>query len=277
GPSPRCASTQISASIPAGEHTPVTASDGDLENISSIAEVMKLAETCFNIENMEVSMNIFVDYLSNIKKTNDFSLYIIKLLSTDFIEKQIYPYELIDNLLFSKQLSLKTPKLNKVEEEKLMKELKNNFDVTLITLNPHLFTLKHRKLNQKQILNYFINKLKLTKDKQHKMVIKYFIEFIEKGGKVKIKIPDMEDIRTEIKNDRPLMVAFTSRFLTQNEAKLNSHANIVTGFDNDYVYINDPEKIISKQKYKINEFLYGVYASAHNNIDDDCFMLVKPR
>ncbi len=155
--------------------------------------------------------------------------------------------------------------------------LKNNFDVTLITLNPHLFTLKHRKLNQKQILNYFINKLKLTKDKQHKMVIKYFIEFIEKGGKVKIKIPDMEDIRTEIKNDRPLMVAFTSRFLTQNEAKLNSHANIVTGFDNDYVYINDPEKIISKQKYKINEFLYGVYASAHNNIDDDCFMLVKPR
>ena len=112
-----------------------------------INEKLEFGGYAFNIENMEVSMNIFVDYLSNIKKTNDFSLYIIKLLSTDFIEKQIYPYELIDNLLFSKQLSLKTPKLNKVEEEKLMKELKNNFDVNYNT--SILFLFKLIELNKK--------------------------------------------------------------------------------------------------------------------------------
>jgi len=123
-----------------------------------IHEKLEFGGYAFNIENMEVSMNIFVDYLSNVKKTNDFSLYITKLLSYDFIQKQIYPYEIIDNLLFSKQLALKTPKLSKVEEEKLMKELKNTFDVNynlsvlflfkLIELNKKWNKIQKRNINK---------------------------------------------------------------------------------------------------------------------------------
>ena len=123
-----------------------------------INEKLEFGGYAFNIENMEISMNIFVDYLSNQKKTNNFSLYVIKLLSDNFIQKQIYPYELIDNLLFSKQLALKTPKITKVEEEKLIKELKNTFDVNynfsvlflfkLIELNKKWDKIKERNINK---------------------------------------------------------------------------------------------------------------------------------
>jgi hypothetical protein len=123
-----------------------------------INEKLEFGGYAFNIENMEVSMNIFLNYLSNLKKTNHFSLYIIKLLSDNFIQKKLYPYELIDNLLFSKQLALKTPKITKVEEEKLIKELKNTFDVNynasvlflfkLIELNKKWDKIKERNINK---------------------------------------------------------------------------------------------------------------------------------
>jgi hypothetical protein len=141
-------------------------------DVFDINEKLEFGGYAFNIETMGISMNIFLDYLANIKKTNDFSLYIIRLLSEDFVEKQIYPYELIDNLLFSKQLALKTPKLTKVEEEKLIKELKNIFDINYNT--SVLFLFKLIELNKKwnKIQKRNINKSIIEeKEKKKEMLL----------------------------------------------------------------------------------------------------------
>jgi len=155
--------------------------------------------------------------------------------------------------------------------------IRKNFNVEIVTMHPALFTKKDKIMSQKEILARFKAMHKKSTSAQNKKVLKYFIEFMELGGKIKVKIPSKEDITKEIKQKRPVCAVLTSNFLNGSKAGFNFHLNLVTGIDNKYVYVNDPlpDNRGGKNKHSISDFLYGIYASAHADLDNACLIKVR--
>jgi hypothetical protein len=155
--------------------------------------------------------------------------------------------------------------------------INHGFKVELVTMHPKLFTLKDKYCSQTKVRNIFDKAYTCEKSEQNKKVLGYFREFSKAGGKIVVKIPSVDDIIKEINNGRPLGAALTSNFLTNTQPKFNFHFNLITGYDNKYVYVNDPQSSKSggAKKYLIDDFFYGVHASAHGDLDNASLILVK--
>jgi hypothetical protein len=156
------------------------------------------------------------------------------------------------------------------------------FKVEIVTFNPWLFNYQDKKsknmaMRLKSLLKYWEGR-KVAKGPL--IPLKLLIDFVNSGGKLDVRVPDRSDIIEEIKKERPLIAILTSNFLykTQELPSFNFHFNVVTGIDKDYVYVNDPipeESMGGKRKYLINEFLFGVYASAHGAFDWAALIKIK--
>ena len=157
--------------------------------------------------------------------------------------------------------------------------IRQGFEVTIITMHPKLFTLKDRQLANTQLLERFKTLLASATTERDKLVLNYFIKFIDDGGKMIVKIPGIEDIKREIDNGRPVGALMTTNFLNGAVPKFNFHSNIITGYDDRYIYANDPlwDERGGKVKYTYEEFLYGLYASAYGDVDNACLVLIKRR
>jgi len=70
----------------------------------------------------------------------------------------------------------------------------------------------------------------------------------------------------------------TTNFIYSDKPVFNFHFNVVTGIDDNYVYVNDPlwDGRGGKNKYTITEFLYGLYASAYGDLDNASLIKIKP-
>jgi uncharacterized protein YvpB len=56
----------------------------------------------------------------------------------------------------------------------------------------------------------------------------------------------------------------------------NFHLNIITGIDEENIYVNDPlQDIGGKKSYSIKDFFFGLYASTYGNLDNGCLIVVK--
>ena len=154
--------------------------------------------------------------------------------------------------------------------------IKNGFKVELITQHPGLFTIHHRRSSQKEILAHIKKLLKTDKSKQNKIPLKYFVEFMEAGGRIKIKIPGVDDIQNSLKNGSPLIALLTSLFLIEKTPKFDLHFNVITGLSGNHIYINDPRpgKKGGKKKYLINNFLFGVHASSYADLDNGSLLKI---
>jgi hypothetical protein len=153
------------------------------------------------------------------------------------------------------------------------------FDVEIVTLHPKLFMLADKNLTQEEILqrfNLLHERVKSPKDKEN---IEKFTEFMKKGGKIKVKIPMIEDVKEEIDQKRPVCALLTSNFLSGKQPIFNFHFNIITGYDDKNIYVNDPlwDERGGKKKYAIQDFFYGLYASAYGDADNASLMKVKKR
>lgn len=156
--------------------------------------------------------------------------------------------------------------------------LENGFAVEIVTQNPGLFTIKDRKRTTKQLLREIKEFSKIPKNRKHKKSLDYYEKFFKKGGMLKVKIPNTEDIKKEISQGRPLIALMTTNFLYDvKKRKFNFHFNVITGIDGKYIYANDPlpDKRGGKKKYPIEDFLYGVYASSYGDLDNASFLKIK--
>lgn len=153
------------------------------------------------------------------------------------------------------------------------------FSTELVTQHPGLFTLKDRGKSQTEILLRIKDLLSTAKTDQNKKVLQYFLEYLENGGQISVKIPEIGDITESINNNQPLIALLTSHFLTETLPKFNLHFNIVTGFDETHVYLNDPlpDQRGGKKKCSVNDFFYGVHASTYADIDNGCLLKIKKR
>lgn len=155
--------------------------------------------------------------------------------------------------------------------------IKNGFSVELITQHPGIFTIKDRGKSQKEILRRMEILLRKEKKGQNKKVLRYFIEFLKSGGKIKVKIPGVDDIRDSLKEKSPLIGLLTTIFLTEKNPKFNFHFNVVTGIDKDYVYLNDPlpDQRGGKKKCSLNDFLFGLYAASYGDLDNGSLLKIS--
>ena len=164
--------------------------------------------------------------------------------------------------------------------------IKNGFKVTVTTFNPGLFTLNEIGASQDKIKNH-LEKISNTKSKaiagygiktsNDKRAVKFFLQFMKDGGVVEVKIPTEEDIREELKSKNPSIVVLTSSFLFAKNPRFNFHFNVVTGIDRKFVYVNDPlwDERGGKHKYKISDFLFGMYAGAGGGVDNPSLIRIR--
>lgn len=153
--------------------------------------------------------------------------------------------------------------------------LDNGFDVEIITFSPFLFTQYHKKLNQKETLEHFKVCFEKTKDGEEKRSLGYFIDFLKKGGVVKIKIPSIKDTENFIKSEIPVIVGLTSVCLSDREKPFfNFHDVLLTGFCENYFFVNNPSNT-KKEQYLKEDFMYAVHASAYRCSDNGSFLVVK--
>lgn len=160
--------------------------------------------------------------------------------------------------------------------------LKQGFRVEITTFNPFLFTQSDKSTrNARRSIQKAYVRMKSNKEISNdvKVSTKFFLDFIKAGGKVNVKIPDQDDIRSEIKNGRPMIASATTNILYTNakKARFNDHANVITGIDGRYVYANDPlwDRRGGKKKYTISEFLYAMYTGAYCSADNAAIMKIS--
>lgn len=155
--------------------------------------------------------------------------------------------------------------------------LSQNFEVEIITMNPHLFNASFKKTSQKKMLSYLQNKLEAVQKENQKRCITFFIEFLQAGGKLTIAPPTTVNIKSEMKHKRPALALLTSAVLSKKAIQFNFHYNVITGIDSKHIIVNDPGAGVlgGKHTYPIDDYLYALYASAHGEGDNASMMKIR--
>ncbi len=154
--------------------------------------------------------------------------------------------------------------------------VKLGFEVEIITQNPFLFTVLHRNFDQQEILRHFKSLLNITKNKDNIKALHYFIDFIEAGGRVVVKIPTFEDIKSSLENNFPVVASYTSVFLKSKEKPFfNFHNSVVKGFDKENIIINNPA--VGEEEYLIDDFMFAIHSSNYRCMDNGGLLIVKKR
>ena len=163
--------------------------------------------------------------------------------------------------------------------------MKKGFDTEIVIQNPFILTTKSRQMSPKQILKqikeiYSKDKRKKKRSRSRLDSLEYFIKYLEAGGKIRVKVPGEEDIKTEARAGRPLIAGMTNWFMLSGEPHFNGHFVVVRGIDKKYVYVNDPinePDADVKSRYPIEDFLFGVHANSHGDPDNGSFLLIRKR
>lgn len=156
--------------------------------------------------------------------------------------------------------------------------IKHGLEVEIVILNPYLFSLADKNKSQKELLEYLEELLPKVTKERNKLAIGFFIDFLKDGGRLKIKIPEFEDIKQEIDKKRPVGALLTTRML-QNLSGFNFHFNIVKGYDENHIIALDPmwNEQGGEFSYQIKDFMYALHSSAYGDPDNACLYLVKRR
>lgn len=154
------------------------------------------------------------------------------------------------------------------------------FETEIVSMNPHLFVLKDKGISKHDVLSRFEKIKTYNKDNERNTkVIIYFSEYLNAGGKISPTIPSSKDIETEIENKSPVLVVTTTRFLFQDTPKFNTHALLITGYDDKNFYVNDPgpSPYAGKKELLKEHLMYGIYATAHGDFDNAAILKVKKK
>jgi len=157
--------------------------------------------------------------------------------------------------------------------------LKQGFDAEIVMFHPRLLTNKDKGKSGSRLIEHFKAKIGHPDNiKWDDDVLGYLVGFLEYGGKVTTRIPDVNDIREEIKAKRPLLVTTDTNFLYGTRAGYFLHANVITGIDDRYVYVNDSlwDERGGKHKHLISDYMFGIYMATHGNFNNGSLLKINP-
>lgn len=155
--------------------------------------------------------------------------------------------------------------------------LSHNFDIEIVTMNPHLFNSSFKNASQKKIRTHLETLLNETTKTERKTSLKFFIDYMKSGGKITVKIPTIEDMKNELKHKQPLISLLTTQVLYKKKIGFNFHYQVITGVDKKSVLVNDPGAGLlgGKHAHDINDYLYALYASAYGETDNASIMKIR--
>lgn len=156
--------------------------------------------------------------------------------------------------------------------------LRNGFSAEMVTMNPFAFTRSMADLPKDELSDHLFCIYKETQKDDLREAAGYFIEFLEEGGALDIKVPTVDDIVNELDAGRPSMTLLTSHFLLNDRPAYNFHFNVITGLEDGKVHVNDPlwNFMGGKKSYPVDDFMYGIHAGAFGALDHASIMRVRP-
>lgn len=153
--------------------------------------------------------------------------------------------------------------------------LNQGYKVELIGLNPGLFSTLDKGASTEEIQERLAEKLELADKERDVKVIKYFQEFLDNSGSMKVQIPSEDHLQYAIEQETPVIALLTSNFLNRRP-ELNFHFNVVTGITHELITVNDPlwDERGGEHQYIIEDYLYAIHASAAGDLDNATLMRV---
>ncbi len=160
--------------------------------------------------------------------------------------------------------------------------LNNGFKATIVTQHPRIFTIHSKFKNAAELLTHLETVKKVLKSKGDKQAIKFFIDFVKAGGKIIVQVPNAKIMKQELGKKRPMIALLTHWFLFKSKftPRFTLHFNVITGLDNKYVYVNDPDwgkPFGGKHKHKIEDYLYAIHASTQSYADNSSLLLINKK
>ena len=152
--------------------------------------------------------------------------------------------------------------------------LDEGFQTTVVTAQPLLFPPDIQKTitNEKDIETLVENKLEENTKQKH--ILKTFLIYLKKVGKVKLEIPAFTHIKKAIDDNMPVIALLNAQSLGSNEGEW--HFVVVTGYNDNEVFLNNPWPLSRKQGwFPFEQFIYGVHASTCVAIDNGTFLIAS--
>jgi len=156
--------------------------------------------------------------------------------------------------------------------------LEHGFAVEIVTAHPKLFTLQNTNLSQTQIRKRFFD-LQLMDANNHddEMVLHYYIEFLDKGGRVKVAVPGIEDIGSELRAGRPLIAIIDQNILGGEYPGSYLHANTIVGMNSKDIHVLDPLwcEMGGEKSWPIANYLYAITIGIRYDLDHGTLMKIR--
>lgn len=158
--------------------------------------------------------------------------------------------------------------------------LKRGYQADIVTMNTHLFGLRHQNASQAE-LRAQIETVKKSRDPvilRTPEAIDTITAFMDAGGKMTARIPTAHMIKQQINRRRPVLIAATTQF-TYNDVHVahNQHFAVVTGYDDTTFQVNDPFWSLHEkpQRYKQSDLMYAIHANAYPSVEGASILTLK--
>lgn len=151
------------------------------------------------------------------------------------------------------------------------------FKTKIITQSPYIFTNRDRNLTKEQIYDRIVARKDFYAKTKKYNAMRHFKDYLDDGGEIQVKIPNLADIEASIKKGNPLICVYTSNFLKGKTPKFNYHTAVVNGMDDKYVYVTDPmwDYRGGHQKYLKEDFLYAFWGSLSPDPDNASLLVIE--
>lgn len=153
------------------------------------------------------------------------------------------------------------------------------FKTRMITQSPFLFTNKDRNMLKQDIYDRILARKEDFNRTNKYNALRHFKTYLDAGGEVIVKIPNISDIEKELKAGNPIICSYTNNFLAGDTPRFNLHAAVIYGVDDKYVYVKDPfaDERGGDQKYLHEDFLYSLWGSLYADPDNGSLLVIEKR
>ncbi|MBP6858113.1 MAG: peptidase C39 family protein [Candidatus Pacebacteria bacterium] len=154
--------------------------------------------------------------------------------------------------------------------------LDSGLKVTAITAQPRLFPPEviSSVSSKEDLLNVIESRKQQVRNQKDKDNLGTFEKFLNKGGSIKLEIPNFNHIKSAIDSNQPVVALLFGQALGKNEGGF--HFVVVSGYDENNIYINNPSSISSKNGcFPIDRFLYALHSSTTIEFDNGTLLIVS--
>lgn len=154
--------------------------------------------------------------------------------------------------------------------------LGSGLKVVAITAQPRIFPpeIISSIYSKKDLLKTIGDKKEQSKNQQDKDNLNTFEKFLEKGGEIKLEIPNFNHVKEAIDNGQLVIALLLGQALGKNEGGF--HFVIISGYKENQVYITNPlEKSSQQAWFPIDRFLYALHSSTSVELDNGTLLVVS--